>query len=83
MSLSSKILEYQHKVRGVTFTPKIHSLMKHACKCQRLFGGLGDKTEQNIEKRHQDQKLMTARMYGQKHNFEQRLQKQYYKSGNN
>lgn len=64
------------KTYGVTYTPKVHSLLGHACECQRRFGGLGDKTEQNIEKRHQLQKMMSHRLVRLSRDFNARLRKQ-------
>ena len=64
------------KVSGVTHTTKVHSLMEHACDCQRRFGGIGDKTEQGIEKRHQIQKQMCNRLIRFGGNFEDRMKKQ-------
>ena len=64
------------KAYGATYTPKVHSLLGHACECQRRFGGLGDKTEQNIEKRHQLQKMMSHRLVRLSRDFKARLSKQ-------
>ena len=64
------------EVYGVTYTPKVHSLLLHACDCQRRFGGLGDKTEHNIEKRHQEQKMMTHRLMRQGRDFKAKMTKQ-------
>ena len=68
--------EVWKKVVGVTYTPKVHSILDHACECQRRFGGLGDKTEQGIEQRHQIQKAMCHRLKRFAGNFEQRMKKQ-------
>ena len=64
------------KVVGVTHTTKVHSLLEHACDCQKRFGGLGDKTEQGIEQRHQVQKQMCYRLKRFGGNFESRMKKQ-------
>ena len=64
------------EVTGVTHTTKVHSLLEHACDCQKRFGGLGDKTEQGIETRHQIQKQMCYRLKRFGGNFESRMKKQ-------
>ena len=64
------------KVSGVTHTTKVHSLLEHACNCQRRFGGLGDKTEQGIGKRHQIQKQICNWLMRFGGNFESRMKKQ-------
>ena len=40
---------------GLSITPKAHLIFVHAADDQIKFGGLGDKIEDSIEKRHQEQ----------------------------
>ena len=41
---------------GFSLTAKAHLIFDHSCADQRRFGGLGDKIEDFIEKKHQSQK---------------------------
>ena len=55
-----------HEMR-LSETPKAHLIFKHAADDQDKFGGLGDKVEDPIEKRHQEQvrlDTILARMRG-------------------
>jgi hypothetical protein len=38
---------------GLPHTPKLHSLLTHTVKQMRLFGGIGDILEDDVEKMHQ------------------------------
>ena len=53
------------KQLNFSFTPKAHLLFSHAYDDMVRFDGLGDKTEDFIEKRHQDQKRFNSITYRQ------------------
>ena len=53
-------MDHLWKVLAFSLTPKAHLIFSHAHKQMVRFGGLGDKTEDFIEKRHQDQKIYDA-----------------------
>ena len=50
-----RIMERLWHEMGLSETPKAHLIFKHAADDQDMFGGLGDKVEDPIETRHQEQ----------------------------
>ena len=50
-----KIMKMFWLAMGLSETPKAHLVFEHAADDQRRFGGLGDKIEDPLEKRHQEQ----------------------------
>ena len=56
------LMEKLWNVVGLPWTPKVHLLFRHCVNDMKRFGGLGDKVEQSIEKRHQLQVLMSIRL---------------------
>ena len=58
----TEMLETRHRISimkklwiamGLSITPKAHLIFEHAADNQRRFGGIGDKIEDPLEKRHQ------------------------------
>jgi hypothetical protein len=47
------ILEYMWKMAKLSFTPKIHCLLVQAIHQMRLFEGIGDTMEDDMEHMHQ------------------------------
>jgi hypothetical protein len=50
-----RIMEKFWTEMGLSETPKAHLIFRHAADDQEMFDGLGDKVEDPIEKRHQEQ----------------------------
>ena len=46
-------LDYLWKVAGLSFTPKVHSLLGHAVQQMKRFEGIGDMLEDDVERIHQ------------------------------
>ena len=69
-------MEKLWNIVGLPWTPKVHLLFRHCVDDMERYGGLGDKVEQSIEKRHQLQVRMTLRLRTMR-NVNDRLVKQY------
>ena len=50
-----EIMRIQWEEMGLSVTPKAHLIFEHAADDQERLGGLGDKIEDPLEKRHQEQ----------------------------
>ena len=60
----------------LSVTPKAHMIFVHAADDQVKFGGLGDKIEDPIEKRHQEQLRLDAILNKMSCGFEQKMRTQ-------
>ena len=69
---------------GFSVTPKAHLIFTHAARDQELFGGLGDKIEDSLERIHQEQvryDCVTMRMRGRERKL-RRQAKMRWRDGN-
>ena len=64
-------MDHLWKVLVFSLTPKAHMVFSHAHEQMVRFDGLGDKTEDFIEKRHQDQKTYDMITHRQHHPTQQ------------
>jgi hypothetical protein len=53
METALKILKHLWNAANLSHTPNLHCLLTHAPKQTRLFKGIGDILEDNVEKMHQ------------------------------
>ena len=62
---------------GLSETPKAHLIFAHAADDQERFGGLGDKIEDPLEKRHQEQMRVDLILNKMAGGFEKQRQTQF------
>ena len=71
-----EIMEVLWARMDLSVTPKAHLIFVHADDDQEMFGGLGDKIEDPIEKRHQEQLRLDAILNTMLCGFETRMHTQ-------
>ena len=71
-----EILENRWRKANLPVTPKAHLTFQHLIGDVRLYGGLADKQEQELERRHQFQKKWSNRLRNMR-NITDGLRKQY------
>ena len=62
---------------GLSETPKAHMIFTHAADDQFKYGGLGDKIEDPLEKRHQEQMRLDSILNKMSCGFERRMLTQF------
>ena len=62
---------------GLSETPKAHMIFTHAADDQFKYGGLGDKIEDPLEKRHQEQMRLDSILNKMSCGFEQKMYTQF------
>jgi hypothetical protein len=58
---SIKNLNFQWRLTGLNYTPKIHGILAHAADQVEFLGGIGDMFEDDLEHLHQISKLIQDR----------------------